>query len=64
MNIVDRAKKILLDPKGTWPAIDAEAATVQSIYVPYVVVLAAVPAIAGFIGFGYTMGLHSAAGLR
>jgi hypothetical protein len=51
MDIVDRAKKILLDPKGTWPAIDAEAATVQSIYVPYVVVLAAVPAIAGFIGF-------------
>jgi len=50
MAIVERAKSILLDPKRTWPVIDAEAATPQSIYVPYVVVLAAVPAIASFIG--------------
>ena len=51
MSIVERAKGILLNPKGTWPAIDAEPATVQSIYVPYVLALAAIPAIATFIGF-------------
>jgi len=51
MSIVQRVKDILLNPKGTWPVIDSEAATVQSIYVPYVVVLAAIPALAAFIGF-------------
>jgi hypothetical protein len=51
MSIVQRVKDILLNPKGTWPVIDSEAATVKSIYVPYVVVLAAIPAIAAFIGF-------------
>jgi hypothetical protein len=50
MSIVQRAKDILLDPKATWPKIEAEAATVQSIYVPYVVALAAISALAGFIG--------------
>jgi hypothetical protein len=29
MSIVQRVKEILLNPKGTWPVIDAEAATVQ-----------------------------------
>jgi hypothetical protein len=51
MSIVQRVKDILLNPKGTWPLIDAEAATVQSVYVPYVLVLAAIPVIAGFIGY-------------
>ena len=51
MSIVQRAKDILLNPRGTWPVIDGEAATVKSIYVPYVVVLAAIPALAAFIGF-------------
>ena len=51
MSIVQRVKDILLNPKGTWPVIDGEAATVKSIYVPYVVVLAAIPALAAFIGF-------------
>ena len=40
--IVQRAKDILLKPKETWPVIAAEPATTQSIYVPYVVVLAAI----------------------
>lgn len=48
--IVQRAKEILLDPKGTWPRIEAEPATAQSIYVPYVVALAALAAVCGFIG--------------
>ena len=55
--IVQRAKDILLKPKETWPVIAAEPATTQSIYAPYVVVLAAIGPIAQFIGgqvFGFT----------
>jgi hypothetical protein len=50
MSIVQRAKDLLLDPKATWPTIEAESASVQSIYVPYVITLAAISAVAGFIG--------------
>ena len=55
--IVQRAKDILLKPKETWPVIAAEPATTQSIYVPYVVALAAIGPVAQFIGgqvFGFT----------
>ena len=48
--IVQRAKDILLKPKETWPVIAAEPATTQSIYVPYVVALAAIGPVAGLIG--------------
>lgn len=56
--IVERAKNILLKPKDTWPVIAAEPATTQSIYVPYVVLLAAIGPLASFIGgqvFGITV---------
>lgn len=55
--IVQRAKDILLKPKETWPVIAAEPATTQSIYVPYVVVLAAIGPLAAFVGgqlFGFS----------
>lgn len=50
MDIVQRAKAIILTPKTEWPVIDAEPASVADIYRTYLVYLAAVPAIAGFIG--------------
>lgn len=56
--IVERAKNILLKPKETWPVIAAEPATTQSIYVPYVMLLAAIGPLASFIGgqvFGITV---------
>ena len=56
--IIQRAKDILLKPKETWPVIAAEPATTQSIYMPYVLVLAAIGPLAGFIGgqvFGITI---------
>ncbi|HSD36230.1 MAG TPA: Yip1 family protein [Rhodocyclaceae bacterium] len=58
MNIVERAKNILLSPKTEWPVIDNESSSVKSIYTEYLVLLAAIPAIAGFIGMsliGYSM---------
>ncbi|PQM27088.1 YIP1 family protein [Sphingopyxis lindanitolerans] len=56
--ILQRAKDILLKPKETWPVIAAEPATTQSIYMPYVLLLAAIGPLAGFIGgqvFGITI---------
>lgn len=50
MDLVQRVQDILLRPKETWPRIEAEAATPASIYQPYLLVLAAIPAIAGLIG--------------
>ncbi len=50
MNIVERVKAILLRPKETWPVIDQEASSTGEIYSQYLIFLAAIPAIAGFIG--------------
>lgn len=55
--IVQRAKDILLKPKDTWPVIAAEPATTQSIYMPYVLILAAIGPVAQFLGgqiFGFS----------
>ena len=50
MNLVERAKKLILQPKQEWQAIDAEPHTVQGLFTGYVMILAAIPAVAGFIG--------------
>lgn len=50
MNLVQRIQDILLKPKETWPQIAAEPATTQSLYRDWLLILAAVPAVAGFIG--------------
>ena len=47
---VERVKDILISPKTEWGVIESEASTVQSIYVPYVVILAAIGPIAALIG--------------
>ncbi len=51
MNLVDRVKKILISPNKEWPVIAAESQTVASLYTQYVMILAAIPAVASFIGF-------------
>lgn len=50
MNLVERAKAILLRPKDEWPVIEGETHTVQELYTQYVMILAAIPAVAAFIG--------------
>jgi hypothetical protein len=50
MNVIERAKAILLKPAETWPVIDAEPATVASIYTEWLVILLAIPAVCHFIG--------------
>lgn len=50
MDIVARAKAITLNPAGTWPVIDAEQHDAKSLFVPYMLILAAIPAVCTFIG--------------
>ena len=62
MNVIERAKAILLKPAETWPVIDAEPATVASIYKEWLIIIAAIPVVCHFIGmsvigvgaFGYS----------
>ncbi len=48
--LVERVKNILLTPQAEWERIDAEPADVNKIYMGYVLPLAALSAICGFIG--------------
>lgn len=50
MDIVGRVKALLLSPKTEWPRIAAEPATIGGLFTGYAMILAAIPAIAGFIG--------------
>jgi len=47
--LIARAKNILLTPKTEWPVIAAEPETVQGLYTKYIIWLAAIPAVFGFI---------------
>jgi Yip1 domain len=51
MNVVARAKAILMTPKQEWAAIDAEPLSVSKLLAGYVLPLAAIGPIARFIGF-------------
>ena len=71
MNVIERAKAILLKPAETWPVIDAEPATVASIYKEWLMIIAAIPVVCHFIGmsvigygfFGYGFRTPIVAGL-
>lgn len=71
MNLVERVKNILLQPKETWVVIDSEKADVASLFTRYAMILAAIPAVCGFIGmsligfggFGVTIRVPLVSGL-
>lgn len=50
MNLVERVKNILLTPKTEWPVIDREPGDTSYLFKNYVAILAAIPAVCGFIG--------------
>lgn len=56
MNLVDRAKNIIMTPKTEWPVIAAEAPNTGAIMTGYVIPLALIPAVAMIIGFGFVGG--------
>jgi hypothetical protein len=51
MNLVERAKNILLTPAKEWDVIKGENLTIVDMFTKYAMILAAIPAIAGFIGY-------------
>jgi hypothetical protein len=51
MALMERAKKILLQPKQEWPVIDAEQTSIGALYTGYIIPLAAIGPIAQLIGF-------------
>ncbi len=53
MNVVDRAKNMILTPKTEWPAVAAEEANISRILTEYVLPLALIPAVASLLGFGF-----------
>lgn len=57
MNLIDRAKKIILTPKTEWDVIAGENTPTQELIVSYVLPLAAAAAIASFIGTALFMGM-------
>ncbi len=50
MNLVERVKNILVTPRAEWPVIATEPGDAAFLFKNYVAILAAIPAIAGFIG--------------
>jgi hypothetical protein len=50
MNLVERVKGIILSPKTEWPVIAGEPGDAGYLFSNYVAILAAIPAVCGFIG--------------
>lgn len=58
MNLVARVQAILLKPKEEWVKIKDEPTTMQQLFVPYAVILAAIPAVAQFLGTALFVGFR------
>ena len=59
MAILDRVKNILLTPKTEWPVIAGETATVQSLYVDYILIVAAIGPLALIFALGSVVAVIS-----
>src|SRR5277367_715944 len=53
--LIQRVQNILMKPAAEWDVIDGEPATVQGLYVGYICILAAIPAIASLLGSLFTI---------
>jgi len=52
MNLMARVQGICLKPKEEWVKIQGESTPVKTLFLQYVIPLAAIPAVAQFIGYG------------
>ena len=52
MNVIERAKNILITPNTEWPVIDKEPANVMTILTSYVLPMLSIGVVATFIGLG------------
>ncbi len=51
MNLVERARGIIVSPATEWQVIDREPGDAGFLFTNYVAILAAIPAVCGFIGW-------------
>lgn len=63
MNLVERIKGILLQPKSEWPAIEGEPGNAGYLLSNYVAIVAAIPAVCTFIGTSIIGGFRLGFGL-
>lgn len=52
MNLIERAKNILIQPQKEWDAVNSEQPDIAGILMGYVLPLAGLAAVASFIGYG------------
>lgn len=52
MNLIPRIQGIIVKPKEEWLKIKDEPTTIAQLFTPYAVILAAIPIVARFIGWG------------
>jgi Yip1 domain len=50
MDLVERVKGIIMSPKTEWPVIAGESGDTSYLFSNYVAILAAIPAVCGFVG--------------
>ncbi len=50
MDLVERVKAIIVTPKTEWPKIESEPGDAPYLFANYVAILAAIPAVCGFVG--------------
>jgi hypothetical protein len=56
MDIVARAKNILLSPNTEWPVIAAESTTADALYTGYIMPMSAIPPVCALIGLSLFLG--------
>jgi hypothetical protein len=64
MKLVQRIKGLILTPAAEWAAIDRDAPSVAALYREHILILAAIPPFATFLGaylFGYSGGAYGGA---
>ena len=53
MNLVDRVKNLLLSPAKDWEVIKGESWSTADLFTKYAIILAAIPAVAGLLGYSF-----------
>lgn len=59
MDLVSRSLNITRSPRSEWPVIASEASDIASLYTGYIIILAAIPLVAGILHFlisGWSIG--------
>lgn len=63
MALIERVKNICLTPKTEWPVIEPETTDAKTLYTTYIMVLAAIPAVASLLGLSAIGSLFGRVGI-